>query len=561
MSNDEPSSAPDDPSSRSSAVNAEGPVVSGRRRSRRWAVLVLCTVLVLMVGGTSFAAGLVWWGTSQVQRTEVTGLAPRGAPPASSPDRPAVVSEEGREILNVLVVGSDSRDSLSDERREAVAGGTASVGGRSDTIMLAQLEVRGESAALLSFPRDLWVTRCDGSNGRINGATTISSEASSGASCLVQTVSEMSGIDIHHYVEVDFDGFIQVVDVLGGVDMYFEEALRDPAAGLDVAAGCQRLDAAQSLAFVRARSLDPQGDFGRVARQQRFIREVVEDVADVGLLANPRQLVGVIEAGARAVTTDSGLGIGDMRDIATGLAGIAGENLSGYTVPGDNMNVNGAAVLDPRLEEAEAIFAAFRDGSALRGLEDLQLAAAGADAEALIDPATVGPITVMNASGIAGAAGDLSEALTEAGWVIVGSDNDPEVLERTEVRHSPEDVQAGVWLAEALEADAVEDPDIEGIIIRIGGDLDIGSIEVLDPQAVQPSDDGDEGEFDGDDGDEPPPSTDREPLDEVELDGGEDGDEQTTQMSPPFASALHAIVAQLGDEIRYRGTEPTGDRC
>jgi LCP family protein required for cell wall assembly len=127
------------------------------------------------------------------------------------------------------------------------------------------MTIQGGRTALLAFPRDLLVTRCDGSTGRINVA-----EAIGGPSCLVQTVRELSGIDVQHYLRVTFGGFVDVVDAVGGVELCLEEPIDDRDAGIDLPAGCQVLEGPDALGYVRVRKIDD--DLGRIQRQQRFLQ-------------------------------------------------------------------------------------------------------------------------------------------------------------------------------------------------------------------------------------------------------------------------------------------------
>jgi anionic cell wall polymer biosynthesis LytR-Cps2A-Psr (LCP) family protein len=150
-----------------------GPVLRGRRRrrlARRGLRTVLLTLLVLLLVLALTGTALALVAVSRIDRVDVRGLQAAGAP------------------LNVLLVGSDSRADLSDEQRREWRTGSAE-GLRTDTILL--LSVSGGRAALLSFPRDLFVTRCDGTEGRINAAYNID-----GPSCLVETVTQLSGIPV-----------------------------------------------------------------------------------------------------------------------------------------------------------------------------------------------------------------------------------------------------------------------------------------------------------------------------------------------------------------------------
>ena len=133
---------------------------------------------------------------------------------------------------NYLVVGSDSRDNIDPNDPTAGAfGSTSKVGGkRADTIMIARIDPVALTAQLVSFPRDLWIPMADtGKPDRINAAY------GRGRQVLIDTIQQNFGIEINHYIEVDFLAFRGVVNAIGGVPMYFDSAMRDTNTGLNVA--------------------------------------------------------------------------------------------------------------------------------------------------------------------------------------------------------------------------------------------------------------------------------------------------------------------------------------
>jgi LCP family protein required for cell wall assembly len=309
-----------------------GPTVRGRARRRRplrLVALLLVAVLLLAVGS---AAWLAW----RIPRTEVTDLAASGTP------------------MHVLVVGSDSREDLTPEQRRELTTG-ATPGDRADTIFV--MSVRGSEVALLAFPRDLWVPRCDGSVGRINAAEDID-----GPGCLVRTVRDLSGIDVQHYVRVTFGGFVDIVDAVGGVELCLEEAISDRDAGIDLPAGCQRLDGPDALGYVRVRKIDD--DFGRIERQQRFLKALANEIASPQTLLNPVRWVTVSTQAGDAVLVDRGMGIVPLARLGLGARGLAGGDAVTHAVPASPHTTGGGAqVLRIREAEAEALFSRFRDGS------------------------------------------------------------------------------------------------------------------------------------------------------------------------------------------------------
>lgn len=262
---------------------------------------------------------------------------------------------------NYLLVGSDSREGVDGGSTDAgVIGDTADVGGRrSDTIMILRQERNG-GAALMSIPRDLWVDIAGSDRSdRINAAF------NDGPEQLAATVTQHLGIPIHHYVEVDFVGFKQIVDELGGIELCVGYAARDTHSGLSIQPGCQRLDGVQALAFARSRYyeewdgeewvLDPRADLGRIERQQFFIRSAVDGTLRK-IQSSPFGSGQVIDAVVSAVRIDDRL---DPIEAGEALRNAAEEGLRTFRLPVENDTVGDASVL--RLGAgAETVLAYFR---------------------------------------------------------------------------------------------------------------------------------------------------------------------------------------------------------
>ena len=189
--------------------------------------------------------------------------------------RPAAASG-----TNWLIVGSDSREGLSDEEVKDLHLGK--VGGRrTDTIILLHKPESG-APTLVSLPRDSYVPIPGHGRDKLNAAY-----AFGGAPLLAQTVETVTGLRIDHYAEVGFGGFVGMTDAVGGVELCPKRNIRDHKSGLNVAKGCQEMDGATALAYVRARYFDPQGDLGRVQRQQEFLGAVFDEAVEPGDAAQP----------------------------------------------------------------------------------------------------------------------------------------------------------------------------------------------------------------------------------------------------------------------------------
>lgn len=238
--------------------------------------------------------------------------------------------------MNVLVVGSDGRADVE--------------GARADTIIVVRIDPATKRMSMLSVPRDLWVPIAGtGRSQRVNTAL------QHGPDALIRTVRDLLGIPIHHYVEIDFEGFQQLVDVVGGVDVPFDAPTRDALTGLNITtAGCVRLDGAQALALVRSRhtqqlvdgkwQTDPTGDLGRIRRQQQFLLQVA---SKSGSARNPLTLNRLLDVVVDQVRVDSGLDASHLLRLARQLGSLDAQEIVGATVPGAVTTIQGAAVLLP----------------------------------------------------------------------------------------------------------------------------------------------------------------------------------------------------------------------
>ena len=254
-----------------------------------------------------------------------------------------VLSPESDTFDNYLLVGSDSRDAGDPNTGDSAS----SSGRRSDTIMVLRVDRSDGSAALLSIPRDLYVTVYGHTEpSRINAAF------SENPAVLVQTVQTALGVPVHHYVEVDFVGFKDLVDALGGIELCFERPTRDTNTGLNITKpGCQVLDGVQALAYARSRHYeelidetwheDPRSDFGRTARQRDFVNRCLQS-ALAQVQQQPYRSGELAAAIVAAIRIDEEL---DPVSAAGSLRQAVGGGLASYTVPVADAEVEGNAVL------------------------------------------------------------------------------------------------------------------------------------------------------------------------------------------------------------------------
>ncbi|MEM9202234.1 MAG: LCP family protein [Actinomycetota bacterium] len=266
---------------------------------------------------------------------------------------------EGGSGTNYLVVGTDSREGVdADVQNAGVIFGEGLGGERTDTIAIMRVE--GEAVSLLAIPRDLYVPIDGGSPNRINAAFAVG-----GPESLVRTIQQELGIPIDHYLEVDFAGFLGLVDALGGVTLDFPYPARDDRSGLLIeTAGPVDLSSDDALAYVRSRRYtelidgalvtDPTSDLGRVQRQQRFLAAVM---AELGATRNPFVLLGALDAVAANVRVDHGFGLATAGQLGLALRGA--EPVTA-TVPTTRFITSSGADVLALVPESDAVLAPFR---------------------------------------------------------------------------------------------------------------------------------------------------------------------------------------------------------
>ena len=254
----------------------------------------------------------------------------------------------GLHPMNIVLVGSDDRAAVAAEPSAVREHAGRCPGRRSDTILLARVDPADRTVAVLSIPRDLYVPISEDRRSRsvvgagAPGHTAMSRQAKShqhsggsgrindafnqgGPTRLIQTIADNLRIPVHHYVEVDFSGFRELVDAAGGVRLWVPEPVRDYSptdgrsmTGLDIReTGCVTLDGPTALAYVRSRYFqtlvngrwrsDPTSDIGRMQRQQRFLLALAEAAAAQASGGDPRVVDRLAREAIRLVRVDDGL--------------------------------------------------------------------------------------------------------------------------------------------------------------------------------------------------------------------------------------------------------------
>ena len=261
---------------------------------------------------------------------------------------------------NFLIIGVDAREEPS------------GLGSRTDTLMLLSIDPDRDQMRLLSIPRDLWVSPPGTDNkNRINSLTTDGDFAP-----LVATIETLLDVSVDHLVEVDFGGFKDLTDLAGGVSVISDVALRDSHTGLSIPGGeCVTLDGEQALALVRSRHTqyfdgskwieDPRSDFGRIARQQIFLRALTGGLLDE--LDDPGSIDDFVDVATESLVVDDGLDSKEMVSTAWTIRGIGLSGLQTATMQATGTVIGGAAVLVPSEQQIADATNFLRQGSAPAG--------------------------------------------------------------------------------------------------------------------------------------------------------------------------------------------------
>ena len=252
-----------------------------------------------------------------------------------------------------LLVGSDSRQGLTPEQQAELGTGGDIGNGHTDTILLVHVPALWSDTptTMVSIPRDSYVEIPDYGSDKINTAFAVG-----GAPLLAQTVEQATGVRLDHYAEVEFDGFARLVDAVGGVTMCPAEPISDPLAGIELPAGCQKLDGRNALGFVRTRAT-PRADLDRMVNQRQFMSALMHRAASPGVLLNPLRWSPMANAAADSLTVDSDDHIWDLARLGWALRG----DLTTTTVPiGEFTGSDSGSVVVWDEDIANELFAALK---------------------------------------------------------------------------------------------------------------------------------------------------------------------------------------------------------
>lgn len=453
-----------------------------RRRSGRakrvlgWLSVVMCAVLV---AGSLSAYAAYRELAGNITKHDVS----------LGPDRP----EDTNEAVNILLLGSDTRSVDGTQQYGAAEGA------RSDTVILLHLPPGHDKAMLVSFPRDsvVDIPSCEQSDGtmsepmrdRLNTAFTIG-----GPACTWKTIESTTGIRIDHFVMVNFAGFKQTVNALGGIRVCMPTPVNDPKSGLNIPAGPTRIKGEQALAFVRLRNIGNHSDLERIERQQQFLAGMVKKATSRGLLLQPNKMFNFLSAATSSLTMDSGFSLQQLQQLAMSARGIKPSDVEFLTVPVEPSGDEATVVWQQ--PEADELFTAIKSkevwpqqspGTGAGGSADPSNSASGPpDAQPTVPPPGV-QVSVLNGTDISGLAGRTADKLESAGFEVVEIGNAEIETGRTLVRYDPELQTSARIVASATGAGGTEvdetlgrsvalvlGEDAEGLQVRHGPDAGAG---------------------------------------------------------------------------------------
>lgn len=365
------------------------------RPRRTWPQRIFLLLGVVVIAASVTTAFALDYGDEKVSELPRVELGPvLAADPETTSDP-----------RNFLLVGVDSIASLDPD--DPLRVGREEENLLTDTLILLRVEPETGRATMLSLPRDMWVPIAGaGYEQKINAAMSIG-----GPETLVETVSDALDIPIHHFVQVDFRGFREVVEVIDGVPLWFEIPMRDDRVGFLVEQpGCHVLDANESLKFVRSRAmqgqiegrwqyLDLAPDLGRISRQQEFLLSAMRKAIARGGLRHPGTSVELIDAAIGSVTIDELITPRDLVDLADQFSSFHPDELGQSTLPVYDDIAGELEILRVLDAEAQPLLEVFR-GVGTVGLSEEEAVR----------------IAVLNGTGETGLATDVAAELSAAGF-------------------------------------------------------------------------------------------------------------------------------------------------
>ena len=396
-------------------------IAAGRRARQRRSVLLSCALMSALV--LLFAGGA--WGLTSYANYTVGRVNAGTAGGSTGP-------------LNVLLAGVDLRTGLTPAQERQLHVGRA-VSFNSDTMMLIHVSADRSSVTVVSLPRDSWVNIPGHGMNKINAAFGLG-----GPRLMVATVEQATGLTINNFVEVNFLGFVKVIDTLGGVSICLPQAVDDPYSGLHLTAGHHHVNGITALEYARDRHSFATSDLARIDNQQRLLASLLSEAISSGTLANPLRLSRFLTEVLGAIKVDQNLNLAALADQ---LRGITLRDVHFLTVPLANTNYltpTGESAVLWNHTTADQLFATFQADHQPAG------PAPGHSQRPRLRPGQVA-VDVYNGTLIGGLSASTGAALAKLGFRVRSGLNWPtHNLTKTLIQYPPGQAAAARLLHTAL---------------------------------------------------------------------------------------------------------------
>jgi polyisoprenyl-teichoic acid--peptidoglycan teichoic acid transferase len=388
-----------------------------KRRRRRRLTVAAAVVLVLVLGGVGWAWAFVANLSNNIHPVGFDSVVPTDTP-APPPGKP----------FYMVIMGVDTRPG------EKVA--------RSDTLIVAYVDPPRQRVTTMSIPRDTRVTISGRGKAKINEAMQLG-----GPRLVIKTVKEFTGLPITHYAYINFDGFKDIVDAVGGVDIYVPVAIDDIQASgghptfAHIRKGWNHLDGGHALTFVRARHQFADQDFSRMKNQQAFLKVLAKQAMT---MTNPFKLPGLATAVSKNVQTD--LSLSQITGLAMNFKGMDERNLQSVTMPGVSVMINGISFVQADQAGLHEITSKMEKGELF-----VQVAKPAAVTSATVKPSDI-TLTIRNGAGINGLAKIMADKLIKDGYKITATGNMGQYVYGTTsiVYHTDADAAKAIFMQDAL---------------------------------------------------------------------------------------------------------------
>ncbi|MFJ8151295.1 LCP family protein [Streptomyces sp. NPDC094468] len=394
----------------------------------------------------------------------------------------------GRTPINILVIGSDGRTSSEDCK---LGGGCRTTGvqtgnGNADVEMVVHISADRSNATVMSIPRDTMVNVPACKDTKSGQATSgyygqVNSALEYGPACQVDTIHQLTGITIDHFVKLDFSGVVKMSDAVGGVGVCVSSDVYDTYSHLKLSKGAHTLKGEAALEFVRSRHGFGDGsDLGRTVSQHIFLSAMMRNFKSAGTLTDPTAVYKLADAATKALTVDDGLGsVKKLISLAADVNKVPTKRMTFTTMQtapdpnNSNRVVVGAGAKD--------LFATMANDQSLTTSSGKKSSAAGATEKpkpTATVPAAQIAVTVENGTDITGRASAIASSLISQGFSSgTTTANAPSSASTTTVSYGSGDKAEAQTVAKALDVPSshVKQGSGTGVTLVIGGDWTTGT--------------------------------------------------------------------------------------